>query len=216
MRTIELAPRGGTRTAIRLRPLPSYDPPFDDELSADFWAPVHQLALEWRRPSALDQRTGGGGADAGGRIDATGQTGAVEKVGAARSGPAAGAGSASDDARMAVQRFMGMCLEVLNGYRPAAHLRRLALPTEAAGVIAQAVAGAKRVAERRRSAAGAAAANRVPNPAIAKIRNVLACQPRADAVEATVVLATGERTWALALRLELHNQSWAATVLRML
>jgi hypothetical protein len=126
---------------------------------------------------------------------------------------------------MAVQRFMGMCLEVLNGYRPAAHLRRLALPTEAAGVIAQAVAGAKRVAERRRSAAAAhrgrtqpviAAANRPTNPAIAKIRNVLACQPRADAVEATVVLATGERTWALALRLELHNQSWAATVLRML
>jgi hypothetical protein len=122
---------------------------------------------------------------------------------------------------MAVQRFMGMCLEVLNGYRPAAHLRRLALPTEAAGVIAQAVAGAKRVAERRRAAAGthcgrprAIAAG--ANPAIAKIRNVLACQPRADAVEATVVLATGERTWALALRLELHNQSWAATVLRML
>jgi hypothetical protein len=126
---------------------------------------------------------------------------------------------------MAVQRFMGMCLEVLNGYRPAAHLRRLSLPTEAAGVIAQAVAGAKRVAERRRSAAAAhrgrtqpviAAANRPTNPAIAKIRNVLACQPRADAVEATVVLATGERTWALALRLELHNQGWAATVLRML
>ena len=39
--------------------------------------------------------------------------------------------------------------------------------------------------------------------------------PRAGAVEATILLVTGERTWAMALRMELHEQTWAATTLRL-
>ena len=57
---------------------------------------------------------------------------------------------ASSDAKLAVRRFVHMCVEVLNGYRPPAHLRRLALPKEAADVVAQAVAGTSRVAQMRR------------------------------------------------------------------
>jgi hypothetical protein len=34
-------------------------------------------------------------------------------------------------------------------------------------------------------------------------------------VEAAVLLVTGERTWAMALRLEVHQQTWCATTLRL-
>jgi hypothetical protein len=107
-------------------------------------------------------------------------------------------------------------VEVLNGYRPAAHLRRLALPGDAVGVVAQASAAARRVAELRRAARGPRAGDRHgrrPEPvAVLKLR---LCEPRPGAVEAAVLLVTGDRTWALAVRLERHQQSWAATALRV-
>jgi hypothetical protein len=34
-------------------------------------------------------------------------------------------------------------------------------------------------------------------------------------VEAAVLLVTGERTWAVAVRLEQYQQTWAATTLRL-
>jgi hypothetical protein len=103
-----------------------------------------------------------------------------------------------------------MCVEVLNGYRPATHLRRLSLPTEAAGVVAQGVAGARRIAELRH------ADRRVRRPGPVGVLRVMLCEPRAGAVEAAVLLITGERTWAMAFRLELHQQKWAATALRLI
>ena len=156
---------------------------------------------------------------------------------------------ASGDAKLAVRRFVHMCVEVLNGYRPAAHLRRLALPKEAAGVVAQAAAGTSRVAElrcearpgRRRAGQTVAAdartipadgrtgmadgrpgtAARRPGPRDRQrspvgVLGLRLCEPRPGAVEAAVLLVTGERTWAMALRLELHQQSWCATTLRLL
>lgn len=125
----------------------------------------------------------------------------------------AGAAGASGDAKLAVRRFVHLCVEVLNGYRPAAHLRRLALPKEAAGVVAQAVAGTSRVAELRRQACPGQRRDRRPGP-VGVIRLRL-CEPRPGAVEAAVLLVTGERTWAMALRLELHQQNWCATTLRL-
>jgi hypothetical protein len=195
MRSVEVVPRSGPRPAIRLRPVPQYDPPFDDELSPEVWAPVDQLAFDW---SARERRADPAPATA---------------LSAERILPSVIAG-ASGDAKLAVRRFVGMCVEVLNGYRPAAHLRRLALPVEAAGVVAQAVAGARRVAEFRRTARPADRRGRGSGPV--GVLRLRLCEPRAGAVEATVLLVTGERTWAMALRLELHQQTWAATVLRLI
>ena len=42
------------------------------------------------------------------------------------------------------------------------------------------------------------------------------CEPRPGAVEAAVALVTGDRTWAMALRMELHHQAWSATTLRLI
>jgi hypothetical protein len=113
-----------------------------------------------------------------------------------------------------VRRFVRMCVEVLNGYRPAAHLRRFSVPAEAAAVVAQGVAGARRVAELRRAAHPADRRARRPGP-VCVIGERL-CEPRSGVVEAAVLLVTGERTWAMAVRLELHQQTWAATVLRLI
>ena len=123
---------------------------------------------------------------------------------------------ASDDAAWAVRRFVRVFLEVLNGYRPAAHLRGLSLPKEAPSVVTQAVAATCRVAELRRARPGWRASDRRGRGAkpVATIGTHL-CEPRPGAVEASVLLVTGERTWAMALRLERHDQTWCATTLRL-
>ena len=127
-------------------------------------------------------------------------------------------GETVGNAKLAVRRFVHMCVEVLNGFRPAAHLRRLALPKDAAGVVAQAVAGTGRVSELRggldaRRTRAANRRERGPGP-VAVLKLQLS-YPRPGAVEATILLVTGERTWAMALRMELHGEMWAATTLRL-
>jgi hypothetical protein len=108
-----------------------------------------------------------------------------------------------------------MCVEVLNGHRPPDQLRRLSVPADAAGVVAQALAGARRVAVLRR--AMAPRGRRPPRrPSPVAVIQLRLCEPRPGAVEAAVALVTGERTWAMALRMELHREAWAATTLRLI
>jgi hypothetical protein len=137
----------------------------------------------------------------------------------------------SGDAKLAVRRFVRMCVEVLNGYRPAAHLRCLALPRDAAAVVAQAVAGTSRVADIRHSQSSRRTPGGRPVSQIVGSRQIMrrdrrpgpvgvirlrTCEPRPGAVEAAVLLVTGDRTWAMALRMELHAQTWCATTLRLI
>jgi Family of unknown function (DUF6459) len=189
MRTVEVAPRG-PRPPIRVRPAPASDPPFDDELAPSVWASVHQLALQWPGPAPV----------------------------APFAPPDEAAGhpivaGASGDARLAVRRFVATCVEVLNGYRPAAHLRRLSLAADATAVVAQGLAAARRVAEARRGTRQSDRRGRRPGP-VAVLRLRL-CEPRPGAVEAVALVHTGDRTWAMALRLELRDGSWSATTLRL-
>jgi hypothetical protein len=191
--TVEIAP-AGPRPAIRLRPAPPCEPPFDDELDPEVWTTAHQLALDWspnpRQPPPPDPPP----------------RPPVERS------PRAGA---SADAKLAVRRFVHLCVEVLNGYRPPAHLRRLSLPAEAANVVAQGMVGAQRVAALRTAAQppGRRPPRRPPPVAVIRLRT---CEPRPGAVEAAVALVTGERTWAMALRLERHHDAWSATTLRLI
>ena len=194
MRSVEVA-RRGPRPPIRIRPVPRCDPPFDDELEPQVWATAQQLAFDLspqpRRALAAA---------------------VPPPVEAPCVSPIAGA---SGDARLAVRRFVSMCVEVLNGYRPAAHLRRLSQPREAANVVAQGLAGARRVTQARQDrTAGRAPRPRRPVPA-AVVRLQL-CEPREGAVEAAAVLVIGDRTHAMALRLESHNEAWLATILRLI
>jgi len=212
MPTLDTATRG-CRPPIRVRPAPRTDPPYDDELDPQQWVNPHQLAFEFPprqpppdlpSPHRTDRPSAGSPA-----------------AGQAASSPAAGQGphgprvvGASGEARLAVRRFVTMCVEVLNGYRPATHLRRLSLPKEAPVVVAQAVAGTSRVAELRRTR-GAPRTTDCRGPAPVGVLRLHLCEPRPGAVEVAVLLVTGDRTWAMALRLELHLQVWRATALRL-
>ena len=200
--TVEIAPRG-PRPAIRLRPAPACEPPFDDELEPAFWAMADQLALTWAEPVA------------GAPPPGTAPGGVLEKSPGKPDAPRTVVVGASAEARLAVRRFVQMCVEVLNGYRPPAHLRRLARPADAAGVVAQGMAGAQRVASLRRAiqAPGRRPLRRPPPVAVLRLR---VCEPRPGAAEAAVTLVTGERTWAMAFRLELHHQVWSATTMRLI
>ncbi|HEU4425327.1 MAG TPA: hypothetical protein VFR67_22575, partial [Pilimelia sp.] len=76
------------RPAIRLRPAPPLEPPFDDELSPQTWAMAgaEQLALDWLpRPGAVGPLRAAGPAGMGvAPAGAVGAPGAVERGGAAR------------------------------------------------------------------------------------------------------------------------------------
>jgi hypothetical protein len=219
VRTVEVAPRG-RRPPIRLRPAPPLDPPFDDELGADGGAGAGQLAFDWSGGATVGQPGRRPPATAAHRQDGPVLlvNGTAQSAGpAGRGGPRIGTAAATPEAKVAVRRFVAACTEVLNGYRPAAHLRRLARPRDAAGVVAQALAAAQRAAELRpagtRSGHGPSRHGRRPDPvAVLKLQ---LCEPRAGAVEAAVLLVTGGRTWALALRLEQDQQAWSATALRL-
>ncbi|RSM53091.1 hypothetical protein DMB66_39295 [Actinoplanes sp. ATCC 53533] len=191
MSTVEVT-RQGPRPAIRLRRAPRHEPPFDDERDPRAWPWPHQLALDWSKPAPTQPPT---------LAPAPRRRTAVT--------------GASAEAKAAVRRFVSTCVEVLNGYRPAAHLRGLSQPREAATVVAQGLAGARRVLEARQARArGRAPRPRRPVPAaVVRLRF---CEPREGAVEAAAILLIGDRTHALALRLERHDESWQATALRLI
>ena len=232
-RTVEVA-SGGPRPSISLRPAPPCEPPFDDEFEPAVWVSAHQLALDWS-PAALAAASAGPAALAASADPAASSTPELAVGLSPGPGMAAGApfgswpggglvtvaarpavvAGASHDARLAVHRFVRMCVEVLNGHRPPAQLRRLSVPANAPGVVAQAFAGARRVADLRRAAAprGRRPAKRPAPVAVIQLR---LCEPRPGAVEAAVALVMGERTWAMALRMELHHDAWSATILRLI
>jgi hypothetical protein len=192
-RTVEIAP-SGPRPSISLRPAPQCEPPFDDELEPAVWATAHQLALDWHatRPAEPDDQPAPGPP--------------VHRSVVA---------GASHDAKLAVHRFVRLCVEVLNGHRPPHHLRHVSLPAEAARVVAQAQSAARRITTERKATRSPTRHPPRRPPPVAVIRLRL-CEPRPGAVEAAVALVTGERTWALALRMELHQEAWSATTLRLI
>jgi hypothetical protein len=194
-RSVEIAP-GGPRPGISVRRVPMCEPPYDDELEPTVWASAHQLAFDWSSPAGHSHP---------GRPS-------PPPTSPPRHRPVVA--GASNEAKQAVRRFVRLCVEVLNGYRPVAHLRRLAVPADAAGVLAQVMAAAHRVTEMRRrmQAPGRRPPRRSLPVAVISLR---LCEPRPGAVEAAVALVLGDRTWAMALRMEEHHQSWSATTLRL-
>lgn len=199
--------------AVRLRPVPPLDPPYEDELAPEIWSAGSgsgQLALDLTagtRKAGGTAGVGGGGRHPGpvnGR-EPSGSADGAGRFGAPGGHPAPGA-AANPDARQAARRFLAICLEVLNGYRPLAHIRPLVNPAEVETVLAQLTTGVERLARLRR------AGKRAP----ARLRVVRVCEPRPGAVEAAAVLGDAGRTWALAFRLERRQGRWVGTAVRVL
>jgi hypothetical protein len=116
--------------------------------------------------------------------------------------------SASAEAEQAARRYLAICLEILNGYRPAAQIRPLSSPVDAAAIIEQLTVDIRRLRPPRRPAGRA--------PATVRLRRLRVCEPRLGVVEAAAVLGAAARTWAMAFRLERRHGSWVATTARLL
>jgi hypothetical protein len=236
---------GPPRPAIRVRPAPALEPPFDDERPPRAWAGpgAEQLALDLRaaaRPGgpSADRRAApasagtasAGGASAGGASAGGASAGALSvsraSVSRASAAPASTARAStapaptgpSAETHTAVRRFIRLCLEIFNGYRPTGHVRAVTTPGQAASVIEQVGLARERViALRRASGPGTppAAGRRTLRPAeVVSLRHVQVCEPRSGVAEAAAVLHTAGRTWALAVRLESCRGRWLCTAAR--
>ena len=106
--------------------------------------------------------------------------------------------------RAAVRRYVSLCLEVINGFRPVAQLRPLTAPDLFQSVGDQLQRRTTRPGQGRGGAA------------LVTIRRVRATEPAAGAIEAVVVLDQGDRTWAMALRLVDGPHGWRCSVLQVI
>ncbi|WP_377569804.1 Rv3235 family protein [Micromonospora sonneratiae] len=175
---------------MRLRAIPPLDPPFDDESSPSVWPPVPYGQL-------MFELTPGRG-----RNDRTRPPGRPPAL------PPGGLVTASPEAKRAMHRFLNTCLEILNGYRPAAQIRPLTSPVNTKEIVAQLAAGIERLTPARRTT------GRPADPV--RIRRVRLCEPRTGVVEAAAVLDTPARSWAMAFRLERLGGNWVGTVAQLL
>ncbi|AVT34435.1 hypothetical protein C6361_13710 [Plantactinospora sp. BC1] len=114
---------------------------------------------------------------------------------------------ATPEAKRAAKRFLDTCLEIVNGYRPAGHVRALASPTDAAGMVAQLASATGRVSGRRR-----------PGQPVrtVRLRRLRVCEPRPGVVEAAAAVGVAGRTWAMAFRIERRRGSWVGTSVALL
>ncbi len=130
--------------------------------------------------------------------------------GPAHAAPApAGGPSASAQAHVAAGRFVAACVEVLNGFRPATHLRTLTTPVDYTDVTTQLTRRASRI----RIPARGPGQQSVP---LVGVRRLRVCELPAGVVEAAAVLHRGDASWAMALRFERHRDTWLCTLLQML
>jgi hypothetical protein len=99
---------------------------------------------------------------------------------------------------------VSLCLEVINGFRPVAQLRPLTDPRQFTGIADQ----LQRRCARLRLARG--------SDALVTVRRVRATEPVPGAIEVVVVLDHGDRSWAMALRLEHGSPGWRCAVLQVI
>lgn len=169
---------------VRVGPVPVVEPPYDDERTdADLRGLVHA------RPAR--------------RVPATAAKPARPAV-----IPAAAPAPAAPSPREAIRRFVGVSIEVINGFRPPAHLRSLIEPTVVVEVTGEVVRRSRPVPARTRR--GTVVDDRV------KVRQIRICEPVIGVAEAAVVLGRGDTRWAMALRWEFRRGAWLCTTAQLI
>ena len=110
----------------------------------------------------------------------------------------------------ALRLFVGMCVEVLNGYRPAGQLRPMSDPQRFTDIADQLVRRTVRV---RMSPAQAARQGR-----LVRVRRMLVCEPLSGVAEAAVVLEQGDTCWSMAVRMERTDQpaGWRCVLVQVI
>lgn len=189
------------RPPVRLRPAPPLDPPFAEDQLLDLWPrpSAAQLALNLSEPDR----------PAPARPVARPAHRPVAPHPARPVTPpvAAALATATPEATRAAHRFVGTCLEILNGYRPPGQLRPLTDPTRTTMVLEQLAGATARLGPVRR---------RTTRPMV-RLRRLRVCQPQPATIEAAAVLAAPNgRSWAMAVRLERRPPGWICLVLQIL
>jgi len=192
----------------RLRPAPHLEPPYDDALPRERARLVlvpdpgvelpldRELPLEWERPQP-----------------GSGQWEALSRRRRRNSTSDGTRGNPSDrqsqgllpDPKAGVRGFVKLCVEVLEGRRPLRQLRICCTPAGYGRLMAELP-----VPMRRRNSQNA------PNTPRIKINTIRTSQPHPRAVEAAVVLEQHGRSWAIALRMEAHDNRWLCTFLQVI
>lgn len=202
--------RPTARPAVRLRAVPPLDPPFDDELPDALWSTGLDGQLALPLPGTPPPVSTSG----------TATPTRLERASPATAGapalPPESLVTASAEARHAARRFLATCLEILNGYRPAAHVRPLSAGPEAGAITEQLVAATRRLSDQRSRRPGGHPRVAAAAGGLVRLRRLRVCEPRAGIAEAAAVLATERRCWAMAFRLERRRDTWLGTVARVL
>lgn len=113
----------------------------------------------------------------------------------------------------ALRLYVGMCVEVLNGYRPVAQLRPMSDPQRFTDITDQLVRRTTRV---RMSPSQAARQGR-----LVRVRRMLVCEPLSGIAEAAVVLEQGDTCWSMAVRMERNPdptkpQGWRCVLVQVI
>uniref|UniRef100_UPI00366DC01F Rv3235 family protein n=1 Tax=Plantactinospora solaniradicis TaxID=1723736 RepID=UPI00366DC01F len=213
--------------------MPPLDPPFDDEYVPEIWPdrptepttrsvatpeptprpiatseptirPVATTSQQTRAVSARRPLRAVPVARAGGPVPP--ECGATAAPAAVAPLPEALAG-ATPEAKHAARRFLATCLEIVNGYRPAGHVRPLSSPAEAAGIVEQLASAATRIGGRSR-----------PGQPVRTVRlqRLRVCEPRPGVAEAAAAVGVAGRTWAVAFRIERRRGSWVGVSVEVL
>jgi hypothetical protein len=222
--TATLSPSGPPPLVVRIRPAPSFEPPADDTRHPDDQPDcAGQLALFTSLHREIDEPVArgvpargvpGAGAGRGGLPGNPTRPGVP--AGFTRPGTPAGAGRrpgtgggppTTADPQAAASRFVGVCVEILNGFRPVAHLRSLTTPFDYASVTRQLTRRAMRIrmpARRPRTAEEQVA-----------LLCLRVCELHGGVAEAAAVLHVNGASWAVALRFEQRRGSWLCTLLQV-
>jgi Family of unknown function (DUF6459) len=193
---------------LAVQSAPTLDPPYED--AVDPPTGMDLLPIDWSPSPPVPTRPPAP-VDAASRPPAS-----VRPVPAprpARASPPAATEPGLVTARQAMQRYVAMCVEVLNGYRPSAHLRPITDQQRFGEIADQLVRRAVRV---RISPAQAARQGK-----LVRVRRMLLSEPLAGLAEAAVVLEQGTACWAMAIRLERGTKAdrstgpWRCTVLQV-
>jgi hypothetical protein len=124
--------------------------------------------------------------------------------------PAAGAAAkAATPAQAAAQRFIGVCVEILNGHRPVGHLRAVVTALDLQLVTDQLV---RRTTRTYLGRPGATA----PGPHRVRLRALHVGEPRDGVAELVAVLEYGINHWAMCARLERRADTWLCTLVQVL
>jgi hypothetical protein len=193
------------RPAIRLRPAPALEPPFDDEATPQLW---EQLPLQLDGTARHRRHA---------PIPVPRVRSGIPAMSAPESGdpaapPASALADASSEAKRAARRFLDVCLEILNGYRPVGHIRTLT-GYNATVVVEQMAACLDRANGLRRIHDPRSALQREHR--FVHLRHLRVCEPRAGVAEGAAALGLFGRTWALAFRLERKRGRWHCAAVRL-